>query len=58
MANKRDWIRANRALIDDHIAAALDRPLSDIVRNDDERELWLINDAGLYSLAYSEGVRL
>ena len=27
------------------------------IKNDDERELWVLNDEGLYNWARSEGVR-
>jgi len=52
--NKREWIKANRAEIDD----AIRRVVPGIRLNDKDRECWLLNDEGLYDWARSEGVSL
>ena len=50
----RDFIRANRAELDQCIARALGMETNPNP-NDRERELWVLNDEGLYSWARSEG---
>lgn len=51
----RAFIRKNRAELDAAIRAALRR--SDYRLNDREREMWVLNDEGLYQWAKAEGVR-
>jgi len=50
----REFIRGNREELDNAIQAA--SPGSP--KNDQERELWILNDEGLYSWAQSCGVRI
>jgi rubrerythrin len=50
----RQFIRDNKAEID----AAIRRVVPDARIDDDEREMWIMNDEGLYNWARSEGVRL
>ena len=49
-----NWIKNHRKELDEHI--------QDVVpgapRNDQEREVWVLNDEGLYLWAKSEGVRV
>jgi hypothetical protein len=54
--SKREFLKQNRKAID----AAIRRKLNDenYQLNDRERELWLLNDEGLYNWARSEGVKL
>lgn len=52
--SKRDFIRKNRARIDEVINAKG----ATIEINDKEREMWVLNDEGLYNWARSEGVRV
>ncbi len=50
----RDFIREHRDELDEFIqSAAPGAP-----QNDNERELWVCNDEGLYHWARSEGVRV
>ena len=49
----REFIRDNRAEIDTAIRRVVNMPRI----NDGERELWILNDEGLYLWAKSEGVR-
>lgn len=51
---KRDFIRKNREEID----AAIRSVCNNCRLNDEERELWIMNDEGLYRWARSEGVRI
>ena len=50
----RNFVRENRELIDKVIRMAL----KNVTINDHDREEWVLNDAGLYSWARSEGVRI
>jgi len=50
--NTTDFISQNQKKIDEHIRAVV--PTADI--DDAERELWVLNDEGLYLWAKSEGV--
>ena len=52
--SKRDFIRQNREEIDRLIKSVV----PDVRLNDEERELWIMNDEGLYLWAKSEGVRI
>jgi len=54
--SKREFLKNNRKEIDACIRRALDDPNYKI--NDRERELWLLNDEGLYNWARREGVNL
>lgn len=54
--SKREFLKQNRKEIDNYIRKTLDRP--DFSLNDRERELWLLNDEGLYNWARSAGVKL
>lgn len=51
----RAWIKKNREEIDSAIKAAGGREGR---RNDDERELWVLSDEGLYLWAMGEGVEV
>jgi len=54
---KRDFIRENR----DELTRLINRAIgneSDEPMNDSERELWIMNDEGLYNWARSEGVNI
>lgn len=53
----REFIRQNRAQLDECIARALNRPTNPYP-NDEERRLWVLNDEGLYRWAKSEGCRI
>lgn len=53
--SKREFIRQNRAEIDEYIRKACPNIGS---LNDHERELWVLNDEGLYLWARQEGVRI
>jgi hypothetical protein len=50
----REFIRRNREDIDAAIKSACDNCKLD----DKEREMWILNDEGLYRWARSEGVRI
>jgi len=50
----QEFIDDNRAELDSGIRAAIGQPNFDL--DDDERELWIMNDEGLYNWALSEGV--
>lgn len=50
----RNFVRENRELIDRVIRTTL----KNVTINDRDREEWVQNDAGLYSWARSEGVRV
>ena len=52
----REFIREHREELDTAIRGALKKP--DFPMNDRERELWILNDEGLYGWARSEGVRV
>jgi hypothetical protein len=52
--SKRDFIRQNREEIDQLIKSVV----PDARLNDEEREMWIMNDEGLYLWAKSEGVRI
>ena len=54
--SKREFIRTNRKEIDKAIRDRLNDP--DYRLNDEEREMWLLNDEGLYNWARSAGVNL
>lgn len=54
----RQFVRANRDLIDSQIVAVTESPIPQGLHNDDEREDWVLNDEGLYILARSEGVNI
>lgn len=54
--SKREFIRNNRKAIDEVIREVVANP--DLKINDREREMWLLNDEGLYSWARQEGVRI
>jgi hypothetical protein len=54
--SKREFLKKNRKEIDAAIRKALKD--EDLVLNDREREMWLLNDEGLYNWARSEGVNL
>lgn len=54
--SKREFMKTNRKEIDAYIKKVLKD--SDLVLNDHERELWILNDEGLYNWARSEGVNL
>ncbi len=50
----KNWIKAHREELDKHIQdVAPGAP-----RNDWEREVWVLNDEGLYFWAKGEGVRV
>ena len=51
----RRFIRKNREAIDKAIRSACPNVGS---LNDRERELWILNDEGLYNWARSEGVKI
>lgn len=51
--SKREFIRKNRVEIDKQIKAVCDN----VRLNDNERELWISNDEGLYRWAKREGAR-
>ena len=53
----KNFIKENRKEIDSFIAAALARE-DNPYPNDRERELWVLNDEGLYNWAKSEGVKI
>lgn len=48
----REFIRQNREELDE----AIRRVCPGAAQNDDERELWILNDEGLYNWARGEGV--
>ena len=50
----QEFIRENRNEIDTMIKCQCDN----LRLNDAERRLWILNDAGLYNWARSEGVRI
>jgi len=51
------FIKENKEQIDEYIAAALNCNVEDIPhKNNDEREMWINNDEGLYNWALSEEV--
>lgn len=50
----RKFIREHRAEID----AIIHSIVPGILIDDDEREMWIINDEGLYNWARSEGVKV
>ena len=54
--SKREFIRNNRKELDKIIRERLNDP--DYSLNDHEREMWILNDEGLYNWARSEGVNL
>jgi hypothetical protein len=54
--SKRKFLKINRKEIDAYIRKVLKD--EGLVLNDCERELWLLNDEGLYGWARSEGVNL
>lgn len=54
--SKRDFIRNNRKELDAHIRKAMDK--EDYVLNDNEREMWIMNDEFLYNWARREGVNV
>jgi len=55
----RDFIRQNRQQLDDTINSVLGECLVPLPRrNDQERELWIQNDEGLYNWAKREGVQV
>lgn len=54
--SKRDFIKNNRKELDRLIRKAIGK--EDYVLNDRERELWILNDEGLYNWARSEGVNI
>ena len=54
----RNFIREHRQELDECIARAMSRDVDEIIRNDEERRLWVLNDEGLYHWARSEGVRI
>ena len=49
----RDFIRQNREDLDAIIRQGLNQP--NLRLNDEEREMWVLNDEGLYQWAKSEG---
>jgi hypothetical protein len=55
MRELSDWIAANRDMIDRHIQKAVSN-IIDI--DDDEREMWVMNDETLYIRAAHDGVEL
>ena len=54
MTSLRDFIRTNKAELD----AAINRACPGVRLNNNEREMWIMNDEGLYNWARSEGVRI
>lgn len=50
----QEFIDNNRAELDSLIREAINQPNFEL--DDDERELWVMNDEGLYNWALSEGV--
>lgn len=53
--SKRDFIRKNRKQIDAHIRAACPNCGK---LNDEEREMWIMNDETLYNWARRSGVNV
>ncbi len=53
----RQFIRENRSALDECIDRALGNDEAQ-GRNDEERELWVLNDESLYNWARAEGVRI
>ena len=53
----KQFIKENRQELDQCIARALNEPENPLP-NDSERQLWILNDEGLYNWARSEGVRI
>ena len=49
----RDFIRENR----DELSKCILKVCPNCKLNDKEREMWVLNDEGLYSWAKSEGVK-
>lgn len=54
--SKREFLKQNRKEIDEAIRRKLEDPNYKL--NDREREMWLLNDEGLYNWARGEGVNL
>jgi len=54
MKSLRAWVKKNRVDIDSIIRSNC----SNCRLNDEERELWVMNDEGLYNWAKSEGVNV
>ena len=54
MKSLRAWVKKNRVDIDSVIRFNC----SNCRLNDEERELWVMNDEGLYNWAKSEGVNV
>jgi hypothetical protein len=54
--SKREFIKQNRKQIDEYIRHAIKNP--DYKINNEERELWILNDQHLYNWARREGVKL
>jgi hypothetical protein len=52
----REFLRRNRNEIDECIARVL--KCKKQPTNDNEREIWVLNDEGLYRLARSQGVKI
>jgi hypothetical protein len=56
----REFIRKNRAKLDEAIDRAENygrkTPIEKGKRNDNDRQVWILNDEGLYRWARSEGV--
>jgi len=52
----REFIRRNREAITAYILRV--NPREQLPLNDGEREMWVLNDAGLYQWARSEGVKI
>jgi len=50
----RDFIRENREELD----SCINNVCHQEKRNDREREMWILNDEGLYNWARGEGVRI
>ncbi len=53
----RDFIKDNRVELDAAIARVIGHD-SNPRPNDEERQLWVLNDEGLYHWARSEGIRI
>lgn len=51
-----EFVKENRDVIDTHIEKELGAAPSDEMKNDEEREIWVMNDLTLYNWAMATGV--